>query len=86
MNAIWKFPIEIDDEFELNLPVGADLLDVQIQNGKPVLWAIVDPNADTKPLRFYVIGTGRTWRDDLAYVATFQVGAFVGHLFHEKQH
>lgn len=32
--VIWKFPVQ---------PRGAELLSVGVQNGNPVLWALVEP-------------------------------------------
>ena len=44
MTIIYKYPIAFCDQFALELPFGAVILDVQLQNGFPYLWAIVDPS------------------------------------------
>jgi hypothetical protein len=84
--TIWKFKITIDDEFEILLPAGSRILDVQAQGGtSPCIWALVDPVAAPEPRRFRLAGTGHTLDDPetLAFIGTFQLrgGALVFHLF-----
>lgn len=80
---VWKFPIPVQDEFALDLPVGAQVLHVDAQAGKPCLWALVDPEAPKAQYTFYVRGTGHEVAEDLIHVGSFQLdgGRFVGHLF-----
>lgn len=86
MRTIWKFPVKVDDLFELVMPKGARVLSVQNQgiNG-PQMWAIVDSKAPTERRRFRIFGTGHPMGGDeaLDYVGTFQAsgGALVWHLF-----
>jgi hypothetical protein len=86
MLTVYKYPIAGADEFTLSLPVGAQLLSVQMQNGQPCLWALVDP--DTRPVnrKFRLAGTGHPIEQsnvELKYVSTFQAngGALVFHVF-----
>ena len=73
------------EEQKLQLPFDARILDVQIQNGRLCLWAIVDPSKDNLMRTFRVFGTG--W--DLPYrfvnryvhLKTVQDGGFVWHVF-----
>lgn len=84
MQTIWKYPVVLDDEFELRMPAGARLLTVQVQQGKPVLWALVNPDVPQKTRRFRLYGTGQPLPDAPGeYVGSFQVhgGALVFHLF-----
>jgi hypothetical protein len=87
MKTIWKFPLEVTDYQEIKLPVGAKILCVQPQNGKPCLWALVDPNADTYPVTIVMHGTGHEihGRHNLDYLGTFQLyaGSLVFHTFQE---
>lgn len=83
---IWKFTIPIADEFTIDMPQGAKLLDVQAQGGEqPVLWALVEPDETIQPRCFALRGTGHdaTGLDEAEYVGTFQLnrGALVFHLF-----
>ncbi len=88
MNAIWKYPIPVADEFQLEMPMGARPLTVQVQDGKPYLWALVNTEFDVEPHRFRLAGTGHPLEEDVwsyAYVGTFQVrdGRLVFHVFYK---
>lgn len=39
---IWKYELKLDDCQEIEMPVASQLLTVQAQHGKPMLWALVD--------------------------------------------
>ena len=43
MKIIWKFNVEINDFFEIEIPKDAKVLTVQTQRNEPRLWAIVNP-------------------------------------------
>lgn len=89
MNAIWKFPFEITDDFEIEMPEEAKLLTVATQGDVPCLWAMVDPEAPKEMRKFYLAGTGHPlhneYMNDNSYVGSFQMkgGALVFHLFCE---
>jgi hypothetical protein len=87
MKTIWKFGLEITDEQTINIPVPYQLLTVQINNGKPCLWAIVDSEARTTELKIYTYGTGHSMPDRLQYyIGTYQIvdeHIFVFHVFVE---
>lgn len=83
MSVVYKY--EIMKRTELKMPRGAKALTVQVQNGAPRLWALVDPEQPEERRVFEVYGTGHKIPDihSVVYVGTFQVddGAFVFHLF-----
>jgi hypothetical protein len=82
--TIWKYPLPVDDCFFVTMPVGARLLSVQMQDGQPCLWALVDPTAAKIGRLLRVYGTGSPISGDPgAFVGTFQMhgGALVFHLF-----
>jgi len=84
MKSVWKFPLEITDVNVVIMPKGAKVLTVQMQNGTPTIWALVDIGVESVERRFKLHGTGHNFNDygDYAtYVGTFQDGPFVGHLF-----
>ena len=80
-NTIWKFPLAPS----LVMPTGARLLDVQMQDGYPILWAEVDasPEANAVTRNLAVVGTG--WPDSVLatskYVGTYQDGSLVFHVY-----
>lgn len=90
MKSIYKFPIKrVTDVVQIEMPVGAQVLCVQVQHETPCIWAIVDTEAATEPRYFEIYGTGNPLPDhldveyDTKYIGTFQLheGGFVGHVF-----
>lgn len=91
--TIWKYDLfgatltPHTDHATMAMPVGAVILTVQVQHGRPVLWAIVDREAPFEARHFLIVGTGRNmpgWDErPFEYVGTFQMhdGDFVGHVF-----
>lgn len=88
MKAISKYRITSRD-FRAEMPIGAEVLGVQNQNGWLVLWAIVDPRADKETRVFRVYPTGSETLDDRPrkYVGTVQMldglDPIVWHVFDE---
>lgn len=85
MKTIWKFPVEMG-RFELSLPVGAEVLSVQAQQGPPQMWVLLDPDIgrDTMRRAFEVFGTGHPIPPSAhTFIGTFQLasGSLVFHLF-----
>lgn len=89
MKTIWKYEIETTDRQTLLLPKASEILTVQIQNGKPVLWVLFDINNKTKTTRtIEIFGTGNPIEEydtikSLKYIGTYQLLeiGFVGHIF-----
>lgn len=92
MKAIWKFPLPIEDEIDIEMPEGAEVLTVQEQPesglGSPLfVWALVDTEANPySRRRFKVLGTGNP-ADNLLrldrYIGTVQTagGIAVWHIW-----
>lgn len=83
MKSIWKFPIEVTDEQSVKMPVGAQALSVQVQNGQVCLWALVDADAETEERFVQIFGTGHPVSGEGTFVETFQMqgGTLVFHAF-----
>lgn len=86
MRSIWKYPLAIADEIqEIDMPIGAKILTVQIQRGVACMWALVDPEAEKTKRAFKIIGTGHPIKVDvtLDYIGTVQQlgGTLVWHVF-----
>lgn len=85
MFQVWKFPIDADDYFHVDMPSGSKILAIQTQNGQPQMWALVNPELGLIRRFFRLAGTGHGIDPKEAenYVGTFQLydGSFVGHLF-----
>ena len=59
--TIWKYPIQIiGGKQPILIPSPRTFLDVQMQDGKPVLWALVDPRSPKQEVNILVYGTGHT--------------------------
>jgi hypothetical protein len=68
---------------ELNLPKGAELLDIQMQGGEAVAWFSHDPNEEGGEVRTYaVLFTGQEF-DDFGMICrkTLQVNGLVYHVY-----
>lgn len=97
MKRIFKYPLpmEVDGplarwkgRFEIELPVGAEILTVQAQGNVPVLWATVDPEAPKEKRKMLLLNTGAEIPPDASYtryIGTYQLngGGLVFHLFED---
>lgn len=87
MESIWKFPIVVTDDQEVEMPEGARIVTVQVQKGTLNLWAIVDPSAPLKKRHIKVVGTGHSQSSlsSLSYIGTAQMmeGTLIWHVFEE---
>ncbi len=88
-NTIWKYSVPFAGEFTLDMPKGAEVLTLQLQEGEPVMWVAVDPDAEKEEIKFSLIGTGHAVDFELIqsnYIGTYQElgGKLVWHLFQHK--
>jgi hypothetical protein len=83
MRTVYKYPVQVADEFEIGLPAGAEILHVAVQHYKPQLWALVDTERPIEVRRFAIRGTGYPVEHGLHHVGSFLLAddTFVGHLF-----
>ena len=83
MKTIFKYPLVTRDEMSLNMPIGAEILTVQLQDGVPCMWTRVDPSRCQETRIFHIHGTGNPIpnSDREIYIGTWQKGSFVWHLF-----
>jgi len=88
---IWKWQLSPDSRTvnEIDMPKGAQILDVQTQTGIPCIWALVDPSQPKQSRSIWVFGTGHKISEGqlkkLDYIGTYQtdIGAYVFHVFEE---
>lgn len=86
--TIWKYEV-MPGVFDLNMPAGARVLSVQVQRGKPYIWALCCPDNEIEKRRFCALGTGHACPEDIEsarFVGTFQFEdrALVFHLFEAR--
>ena len=84
--VIYKYPIPLQDSFELELPYDANICLFAAQGAHVRLW-IEHSAANTRRMvtrRFRLFGTGHTFEGDgLAHVGSVVAGSFVWHLYEE---
>lgn len=79
-STIWKFGLGLQNLNVIEMPPGAQLLDVQLQEGMLCLWAKVQPSEQTVARYIWMAGTGHVAPPG-EYIATVQVGPYVWHFF-----
>lgn len=85
--VIWKFPLRVADRQNVEMPFGARILSAQMQHGTPILWALCDADAEMRPRRFVMFGSGQEIlpeHDAGEYVGTVQSFHFVWHIFEAR--
>jgi len=88
MNIIYKYELPIGDT-HLELPIEANVLSVQEQNGKVCMWVQHDTSYVKETRKFVVFATGQKLPSDLfilsrlAFLDTVQLmnGALVFHVY-----
>lgn len=81
MKTIYKYIVRS----EVEIPKGAILLKIGVQDGNPCLWAEVDTDNSIEVRHFRAIGTG--WdiayfdKQTLAYLDTVFIAQFVWHIY-----
>lgn len=80
---IFKYELSFSDKF-VTMPENSEIMDIQIQDGKPVMWAMV--NSDTKDIvvKITSLFTGDEIQLDNSrneYLATIQHEGLVYHFF-----
>lgn len=85
MKTIWKYPIPITDEFTLDLPIGAEVLSVNLQYKKSYIWVFIpNTNSETTKRNFRLFGTGNPVDiEGYEYIGMLMQWPFVWHLFEE---
>lgn len=82
--TIYKYPLETTDEQKIEMPKGANILTVQVQNGTPCLWALVNPENRPEQRIISIFGTGNPIKPaNIVYIGTYQLmeGKLVLHVF-----
>ncbi len=88
MKTIWKYILKSEDEQIIEMPRGAEILTVQLQNHALCLWAIVYEHVPKTPRKIIIYFTGEEITKDknnLKYIGTCQLsdGKIIVHVFEE---
>ena len=84
-SAVWKYPLEMKDLQHINIPVNAEILSVQVQQGVPTVWALVDPEGAEVDFAFRMVGTGHPIGYGIAhftFLGTFQLQRIMDSVWH----
>ena len=85
MLTVYKYELPSLPECSLNMPAHARILTVQVQDGIPCIWALVDTELRNVARHFAILGTGRdaTSLVHATYIGTFQLpeARLVFHVF-----
>lgn len=87
MLSIWKFELAVTDAQDIVMPRESEILCVQIQFGKPCLWAKVDDTLSTESRQILTYGTGHVMIDKtVKYIGSYQLdgGMLVYHVFDDR--
>lgn len=86
--VIHKYPLN-GPSVQIHMPVGAEILHIEEQHGKPCIWALHDQDEPLGKLRYFdTYGTGHVIpTNKSSYVGTFlsEGGQFVWHVFETFQ-
>ena len=84
-NSVYKFPLYVEESNEIKMPKGAEVLAVQMQGDRPMVWALCDNGETEQEIRkFFIAGTGHEADfSNKKYIGTVQEhgGILVWHLF-----
>lgn len=89
MKTIFKYQLEVLNQQILTLPLGAEILTVQVQHEVVCLWALVNPKEKLEEERLIeMFGTGHSIEEnknwERVYLSTIQLsqGKLVFHIFY----
>lgn len=85
MKTIWKFPLKLEAQYELEMPSHSELLHVGRQGGYYMLWALCDPARSLQRRKFFTFATGEPFEPQgKQYLATVHYGEYVWHIYTES--
>lgn len=83
---VYKYELPLGDWVSITMPAGAQVLCVEVQHGKPMLWARVTVGHASVVQHFRIAGTGHDLGSNVGrHIGSFQLGggALVFHVFAE---
>jgi len=88
MQVIYKYQLFVTDAQQIEMFQDAKILCVQVQDGRPCIWAQGNPNLPYTRRKIRIFGTGNHIYDDefLVYLGTVQIGEFVWHVYEDIEY
>lgn len=85
MKVIYKYPVpKTLNKFTIPLPKECDFLRIGFQNDQVFMWCLVNKDAPITPRKFSAYGTGQDVPDNQIYLATYEYGPIIIHLFEDR--
>jgi len=92
--VIYKYEVEQRGLFEiceLNVPIGSNMIHMDVQNDQICAWLEVNPDAPIVPFHFFITGTGIPFPESLEeikyeHMNSFIMGRFVWHVYQVNMH
>ena len=81
MRTVYKYPVMLEDEWQMSMPRGAKILSLDVQNGKPYMWAAIETTRMSERRYFITRGTGHELTRTLEFIGMFQLEN-MGLVFH----
>jgi 3-polyprenyl-4-hydroxybenzoate decarboxylase len=81
---IWKIELTKERTQLVKMPEKSEIMDIQMQNGKPVMWFLTNPESKEIEVKINMYGTGWETHESASkdeYLATVQDGELVWHFF-----
>lgn len=82
---IWKIELTKERTQLVKMPEKSEIMDIQMQNGKPVMWFLTNPESKEIEVKINMYGTGWNIHNSIIikdeYLATVQDGDLVWHFF-----
>ena len=82
MKTIWKYSITDRPCQEIEVPLNAEILCVQLQDNIPTLWALVETEEPKRIFDILTYYTGDCWIDKKGqYIGSYQLAGCLYHVF-----
>jgi len=80
---IYKYHIRmiLNSTVSIRMPIGAEIISTQMQDGELFCWAVVEPDADTELRAFKIVPTGVDFHGYEKHLTTIQHCGLVYHIF-----
>jgi len=87
MDVIYKYQLALQGVDTITAPLKFKPLHIDLQQGVPCLWALIDNEFPDREYKIYTYGTGHPIPDveDKQYICTYQQSMFVWHVFMDKE-
>lgn len=69
---VWKYLLKVEDVQSVDIPIGGQILDLQLQENNPCLWVLVVEDNPLESRIFRTYNTGQSIGCSGTYIGTYQ--------------